>query len=74
MRWRRWWWWQLAHLVQCFDKQLKCIRGCIGRGGGRDLEGDEGLLRVGKSVTGRIEANGDGELGLSAVFRSDEVW
>ena len=48
--------------------------GLYWQGEGRGLEGDEGLSRGGRSVTGRIGANGDGESGLSAVFHSDEVW
>ena len=44
------------------------------QGGGRGLEGDEGLLRGGRSVNGRVGTNGNGELGLSTVFHSDEVW
>ena len=47
--------------------------GAIG-GGGRGLEGDEGLSRGGRDVVGRVGASGDGESGLSTVFRSDEVW
>ena len=49
------------------------MSGAVG-GGGRGLEGDEGLLRGGRDVVGRVGANGDGESGLSTVFHSDEVW
>ena len=43
-------------------------------GGGRGLEGDDDLSGGGGIVVGREGASGDGDLGLSAVFCSEEFW